>query len=271
MSTNVPTTSAHGAAAAARLASPQAARVADVIRRQPAVCSRPGQVIAVVGCDGSGKSTLVADLLAHVQSHTCAQGMYLGQSSGNIKRAIAHVPFVGTPLTRYLVRKASRVHATGPEGNKSLAAAVVYLLSRWRLHKFRRMISLCHRGRWVITDRYPQAEVPGFPLDGPGLAAKPAQGPLARSLARREQLLYQRMASFTPALVIRLNVDALSAHARKPDHELAMLRHKATWMPTLHFNGARILDLNATRPYAEVLATACRAADRVIEASHAAH
>lgn len=219
-------------------------------------------VIAVVGCDGSGKSTLTADLFHHLCDERPTELLYLGQSSGNIADAIRRLPLIGQAFGRYLVRRAERAHA---KEHKSAApdlatALVIHLLSRWRYHKFRRMLALSRRGVWVITDRYPQAEVPGFYFDGPGLDASVMASPLQRWLARRELRLYQRMASHLPALLIRLNIDADTAHTRKPDHKHAMLLDKVTVIPTLHFNGARILDLDGRDPYPQVLQAALDAA-----------
>src|SRR3546814_16894261 len=126
---------------------------------------------------------------------------------------------IGPAFGRYLLRKAERAHA---KDSKTAApdmptAIVIHLLSRWRRHKFRRMLALNRRGVVVITDRYPQAEVPGFYFDGPGLTVTAASKGLVRWLATRELRLYQRMASQVPALLIRLNIDADTAHARKPD------------------------------------------------------
>jgi hypothetical protein len=113
----------------------------------------------------------------------------------------------------------------------------------------------------VITDRYPQTEVPGFYFDGTGLGvtaqdANQVQAWLVRQLMQSEKKLYDWMASHVPTLVIRLNIDAETAHVRKPDHKLAMLRAKTTVIPTLHFNHANILNLSSLTPYKQVLSEA---------------
>lgn len=223
-------------------------------------------VIAVVGCDGSGKSTLTADLYARLHAQRPTELLYLGQSSGNIGDWIRGLPLIGPAFGRYLLRKAERAHARGSETAMPdiPTAIVIYLLSRWRLHKFRRMLALNRRGVVVIADRYPQAEVPGFYFDGPGLDGSATRSAFVRWLARRELRLYQRMASHVPALLIRLNIDADTAHARKPDHKLAMLRDKVRVIPTLNFNGANILDLDGRDPYPQVLQAALTAARAVI-------
>jgi thymidylate kinase len=217
----------------------------------------PG-VIAVVGSDGSGKSTLSADLVARLSAERETAFLYLGQSSGNILTRIRGLPLIGEVIGRFLVRRSQRVHA---EESRSAApdlpsALVVHLLSRWRNHKFGRMLAMNRRGVVVVTDRYPQAEVPGFYFDGPGLDASGGAKGLVRWLTGRELHLYRRMISHVPALVIRLNIDADTAHRRKPDHKLAMLRDKTRVIPRLQFNGARILDLDSTEPYPQMLSAA---------------
>lgn len=222
------------------------------------------RAVAVVGCDGSGKSTLVAGLVAHLAADGPVECIYLGQSSGRIGAWIGHMPFIGGPCSRYLVRKSERMHEDAGKPIGGMPALVVYALSAWRAHKFRRMLALSRRGVLVVTDRYPQADAPGFHFDGPELPTKPPGSGLVRALTAREKRLYQRMASHVPALVIRLGVDIETARARKPDHREAMLREKIRVLPTLGFNGAPILDLDGRAPAAVVLDAALRAvAERV--------
>jgi len=218
-------------------------------------------VIAVVGCDGAGKSNLTADLHANLRGGSPVGLFYLGQDSGNILRSILRVPLIGGAIGRYLLRKSARAHAEDdkPASPDVATALVIYLLSRWRRRKFQRMLASSRGGAMAITDRYPQAEVQGFHFDGPGLSPTASANRLVRWLATRELRLYREMASHTPALVIRLNIDADTAHARKPDHRLSMLREKVKVIPTLDFNGARIVDLDARLPYPEVVDAALRA------------
>ena len=207
------------------------------------------------------------DLLKHLREEGPIEWLYLGQSSGNIARWIKSRPFIGPPLGRYLVGKADRAHSEKAKTPDTATTLVIYILSQWRALKFRRMLRLNRRGVLVITDRYPQAEVPGFHFDGPGLGAVNAESWLGRKLAASEQRLYQRMASHLPALLIRLNIDADTAHLRKPDHKLSMLRDKVAVIPNLHFNGARILDLDGRDPYEQVLQTALSTARDALEAA----
>lgn len=222
------------------------------------------RVIAVTGCDGAGKSTLSEDLNRLLDTGDPVQWIYLGQSSGNIARWIQELPLIGPPIRSYLVGKANRAHSSKDSTPDTATILVIFILSHWRAHKFRRMLRLCRRGVVVITDRYPQAEVPGFYFDGPGLGAVKAESWLARKLAEREKRLYQWMASHVPTLLIRLNVDADTAYQRKPDHKLSMLRDKVAIIPKLTFNGAHILDLDGRDSYEQLLEVALSTAHKAL-------
>jgi energy-coupling factor transporter ATP-binding protein EcfA2 len=222
------------------------------------------RVIALTGCDGSGKSTLAGHLVVELAKKAPTQLFYLGQSSGRIGEWISELPVIGAPLGRFLNRKAKGVHGhdkSAPPG--TVTALVIYLLSRWRTFKFRRMLALCDSGVTVVTDRYPQDELPGFRFDGPHLAKTTGGNWLVRRLRAHEEALYHWMAASLPILVVRLNIDAETAHARKPDHDIEALREKIAAWPHLTFNGAHILDLDAREPASVIL-------DKTLAAAHAA-
>ena len=226
---------------------------------------RLARVVAVVGCDGAGKSTLCADLIREFGRTGRVEFCYLGQSSGNIAAMIRSWPLIGPAFGRYLLRKSARAHQQESRAPDALTALVIHLLSLWRAHKFRRVLARDRRGVVVIVDRYPQAEVPGFYFDGPGIDPRRPGGWWLRWLTGRELRLYRWMASHVPALVIRLDIDAASAHARKPDHRLAMLQDKVRVIPGLRFGGAKLLALDASAAYSEVLAGARRALTPIID------
>ena len=55
-------------------------------------------LIAVVGCDGSGKSTMAAELIAWLGQFRPVGTVYLGLGSGNIGNRIKAWPLIGPPL-----------------------------------------------------------------------------------------------------------------------------------------------------------------------------
>lgn len=223
-------------------------------------------LIAVIGCDGSGKSTLSEDLLHWVRrEYGPAETAYLGLKSGQMGQRIKAWPLIGPALEKRLSKKAGQARTKGAKIPGLGTALVIYVFSLIRKRRFRRVLRLREQGFIVVTDRYPQVEVPGF-YDGPGLSAATPDSALVAWLAARERKAYEWMASFVPDLIIRLNIDAATAFARKPDHAIELLERKVAVTPLLKFNGARIVDLDATMPYAEELAAAQKAAAEVLDA-----
>ena len=214
-------------------------------------------LIAIVGCDGAGKSTLSTDVVGWLQRDHSVALCYLGLGTGDIGERIKRWPLVGSAIEAKLASKAKQTRTKGKKIPGLLTALVVFGFSLARRRRFRKVLALRRRGVTVITDRYPQTEVMGF-YDGPGLSAARAGGPLVAWLAARERRMYELMAGYRPDLVIRLNVDADTAYRRKPDHKLDSLIAKVAVTPLLRFGGARIVDLDSTLPYAELSTRARR-------------
>ncbi len=222
-------------------------------------------VVAVVGCDGTGKSTLTADLLAYLQSKGVAERRYLGLVSGEMGDKIKLLPIFGVWLEQHLSAKAQRAQDMKQKLPGTGTAIIMHILSLWRVRQIKHVMRLSQRGVLVIADRYPQVEITGFRYDGPGITVTSEDNWLLRKLAARELKLYQWMAQQKPALIIRLNIDAETAHSRKPDHSMAELRDKISVMPRLNFNGTKLVDIDARLPYAEVLANALKAVKSAIK------
>jgi hypothetical protein len=222
-------------------------------------------LIAVVGSDGSGKSTLSADLLVHIQQTRAAESGYLGLGSGEQGRRIGRWPVIGPPLHRFLDGIADRLREPGEPIPGYLAARYALTKSKKRRAKFDALLAQRRAGKVIVTDRYPQLEVPGL-HDGPILAGVATSKRLA-AMQAEERALYAEMAAYKPTLVIRLHVDADTVMLRKPDHDRALITRKVGTVPSLTFNGAPIVDIDATIPYAEELALATAAVDKALAGS----
>ena len=215
-----------------------------------------GPLIAIIGCDGSGKSTVSEEILNWVQGYGPAVAAHLGKQSGNIGRAIAQLPLIGSLLDKFIARKTDSTRAQREKKTPGLLVAlIIYAFSIRRLRRFKRMMAQRHQGLIIVTDRYPQLKFPGA-YDGTGLSVAAPGNCFVRWLARRERVLYEWMTSYRPDLVIRLNVDLDTACARKPDHRRELLRDKVAITPQLTFNGAPIVEIDSTQPLSQVLAEA---------------
>lgn len=222
-----------------------------------------GQLVAFVGCDGSGKSTLTGDLHSALAEALPVRICYLGLGSGAMGERIKQLPLAGPAIERRLSRKAAQSRSREGKIPGLATALVIYGFSLVRLRRFKRMLRLRRQGYVVLTDRYPQTEFPGL-YDGPGLSAAAAGSWIVATLARYERRIYGWMASFRPDMIVRLNVDAATALARKPEHRADLVERKVKITPQLRFAGARIVDLDATRPYVEVRRRAARIVGDVV-------
>ncbi len=222
-------------------------------------------LIAVVGCDGSGKSTLSADLIDHIRKTRPAEAGYLGLGSGEQGRRIGKWPLIGQPLHRWLDGIADRLREPGEPIPGWIAARYAWRKSKKRRRRFDKLLAMRKSGITVVTDRYPQIEAPGL-HDGPIMAGKATSRRLL-ALQDRERALYAEMATYVPDLVIRLHVDIDTAMARKPDHVRNLLARKIDTLADLEFGGAPIVELDATMDYADELALAKSAVDQALAAA----
>lgn len=211
-------------------------------------------MIAIVGCDGSGKSTVSEHILEWVSRYGPAESAHLGKQSGNLGRSLMGLPLVGKWIEGVIGRKLKSVQSSKSKNRtpKMFPALVMYGFTIRRVRRFRRMLALRDKGMIVVTDRFPQLDHPKS-FDGPALDVNAEGNGIIRWLARRERASFEWMTSHHPDLVIRLNVDVETAFARKPDHRKEALRKKIAVAPLLKFNGAPIVDIETVQPLAQVL------------------
>ncbi|WP_202306066.1 nucleoside/nucleotide kinase family protein [Dryocola clanedunensis] len=223
----------------------------------PAACIHG--LIAVVGSDGTGKSTLTTDLVKKMRQYRATERCYLGLISGEDGDKIKRLPLIGIWLERRLAAKSDKSQRMNNKPPALWVAFIMYGFSLWRTFNLRRVLRLAHSGVLVISDRYPQEEISGFYYDGPGIGVERAKGWLQIWLAARERRLYQQMARYRPQLIIRLDIDVDTAFARKPDHSYEELKDKISTMVRLRYNGATIVEIDARAPYEDVLSQALAA------------
>ena len=222
-------------------------------------------LIAIIGTDGSGKSTVCEHLVAWVSRYGPAARAHLGKQSGNVGRALGRLPLVGAAMDRQIRRKSKDVNdAIEADRQPSLfPALVISAFTLRRRLRFKRMLALRRRGLIVVTDRFPQIGIPGA-YDGPGFPDTPRGSRMVLRLARFERATFEWMASHRPDLVLRLNVDLDTACMRKPDHSREALRRKIAVTPLLTYGGAPIVDIDANQPLARVIEEAQTAVARVM-------
>lgn len=113
-------------------------------------------LIAVIGSDGSGKSTVCEHLITVVEKYGAAERVHLGKQAGNVGRAVVKLPLMGKSLNKSIERNKVKTAKKLPG---PVPALVITAFVARRLLRFRHMLACRRRGLIVLTDRYPQDQI----------------------------------------------------------------------------------------------------------------
>ncbi len=225
-----------------------------------------GLLIALMGCDGSGKSTHLHAVQRWLGSEMDILPIYFGSGDGPASLLRWPLKLVADTLRKSPNYQSSRYKVETPSTNvetidpaskrraptrsRMLAKALWALtLSLEKRGKLRRATAARNRGMVVICDRYPQNQVMGF-NDGPLLNAwQNHSSGLLRALARWEGAPYRAAEAYPPDLVIKLDLTAEVAVARKPEMSLEECNRRIAVIEGLAYPAAtQTLLLDATEP-----------------------
>ncbi len=217
-----------------------------------------GQILAFVGADGAGKSTMVREVQKWLAWKVDVRSLYLGSKQPSLRSKLA---YQGVRLMRRSWRFAAST--TGEQSiiarffNFLLQAGIdVHHLSTAQ-DRYKRSLEGRRRadsGSIVIYDRFPL----DVSLDGPKIQTqdKERTHKLTRTLAHMEQELYSKISP--PDHFVLLDVSPAVSMQRKPDHDPAAVATKSRVIRALATNGnhaskAKIIWIDADRPFDEVL------------------
>lgn len=219
-----------------------------------------GAIIAVIGSDGSGKSTISRELRKWLSWKVDIHHTYLGSGDGSIGIRIKLLRFlaalgIGRRATPETARRMGQGHSNREKPRlRELGSGFLGLsIANERYEKMRKANQVRLNGGIVITDRYPQNQFMGI-FDGPRINGVNGDNSRAgQFFARRELERYRSVAELAPDLVVKLHVPVEVALSRKPDHNIDNIREKAEITRKLKFTGAKIADINASKPIEEVI------------------
>ena len=214
-----------------------------------------GCVVAIVGVDGSGKTTVVAAIRAWLGSEIDVVPIYFGTGGGRPSLLLRPLKLM-VPLMRRLYKTkpkgASHGNVSGrPPGRlySALMMGWAIIVAREKRNKLLAARRGANRGLVVIADRYPQNEIVGF-NDGP-LLTRLSGAP--RWLRRFEAASYVLARGLTPDLVIKLEVLPETAARREPDMAPALIRERIADLRRLTFASSRVVRVDAEKPLADVI------------------
>lgn len=226
--------------------------------------STGGIAVAMIGADGSGKSTMSQIMLEWLSWKLSARRYYLGSKEPSRRSRALYLMF----------RAARRSHraVAGKLGKANPLARLAGRTSQWLFdahslslgHDRRRIYRAGLRdaaaGSVVLFDRYPLLA----PLDGPRIGRSNNGSPdaIQRALAGNEEHVYGAIQP--PAHFLVLRVSPAVSLARKPDHEPAAIEAKCRAIDQFlagHFppgywsgqdNNASITTIDADQPFKSV-------------------
>ena len=229
-----------------------------------------GVMVAFLGPDGAGKSTVTRALASLLAQKVDVFLMYFGSGDGpgsllrwplRIARRVAErLGLLSRPARQEGAASVSGDGGGGTGTRRQYGPLQSFGFVLWALtlavEKRRKLRASWHarrRGMIVLTDRYPQAQLPGF-NDGPLLAHLATHRNAAlRALARFEAAPYRWAARHPPDLIVKLTVTRDTATRRKPDTGTHEVERRIAAIRTLAFPGATIVQIDADRPLEDVL------------------
>lgn len=216
-----------------------------------------GIAMAMVGADGSGKTTISSELASWLGGKLAVSRYYMGSKQPSrmttasylafriLRRGHREATFLGESVARRLLARM-----------RDVLLAVHHLsVARDRLRRMKQARQDLSDGYVVIMDRYP-LEALGTTkrirlLDGPSIDAE-ATG-LMGKLAQHESTLYRDFE--LPEAIMLLKVDPHIALERKPDHDLDALVEKTRGVAELEGlaesegRDSRIYRINSNQPW----------------------
>jgi hypothetical protein len=214
-----------------------------------------GFMVAIIGVDGSGKSTSVTAMRAWLGSKVDVVPIYFGTGDGRPSLFLRPFKLMMPLIMRVLKRKPKCAsHGKSSGGAPGLLYSLLLMVwavavavdKRKKLAAARRGIN---RGLIVITDRYPQNQILGF-NDGPLLTRLTV---VPCWLRRFEGAAYTLARRLPPDLVIKLVVTPETAARREPNMDPAVIRERIASLQRLTFPGAHVVCVDAEQPLAEVI------------------
>lgn len=214
-----------------------AGRFNGPVQLKKTIADGGGKIIALVGSDGAGKSTLCNDLVKWLTFKIDTHYFYLGKR-----------PFIKS-YDQHLFSKTGFLF-NNPVLSKyfrKLAGGFYHILLINKKIKMLRLAKrLTKKGSLVICDRFPQKDIMGL-MDGPNLQLKKSW------FSRLEMKLFRKPHKTQADLVIRLNISPVIAAQRKPAYDYKSIEQKCMSLSRISFASAKVVDMDAGRPYEQVL------------------
>jgi thymidylate kinase len=214
-----------------------------------------GIVVALMGVDGSGKSTAVAAIRNWLGSEVDTIPIYFGTGDGRPSLVLLPLKLL-VPLFTRVVPSRPKGASHGKVSSRPPGAVYSVLLTLWstalavekrlKLHQARRAAD---RGLVVIADRYPQDQIATF-NDGPLL---PRLRLVPQWLRRFEAGAYRLARQLPPDLVVKLTASPELLATREPTMNRDVIQQRVGELRMLAFPDSTVVCIDAAQSRDEVI------------------
>lgn len=191
-----------------------------------------GLVVAILGCDGAGKSTTLSYIKKEFNKKLDVVSIYFGSGDGSssfLRKPMKLVAKkVGGKGVGHAVEKEYEEKKKVSLKSRLYSVAKVLwaiTLANEKKTKQRQMVKARNNGLLVLTDRYPQNNMPGA-SDGPLLSRYQNGHGFMKRISYWEQKIYASFSLNVPDLAIKLMVPTEVAIARKPEMTVEEIENK---------------------------------------------
>ena len=213
-----------------------------------------GAIIALIGGDGSGKSTAVAEISTWLGHEFEIRPIHLGKPRWSATTFAVRGGLKVIKLAHNALPKRSTGTMTATEADPSYREiAWLTCTARDRYLAYRKARRFADRGGLVISDRYPHPELQSMdvPLIG-SLETQPPEGRLSSALEKLERQYHQQIEP--PEILIVLRIDPESAANRKTDEPSDYVRRRVAEVWGIDWESTSVPVIDARRPKEEVAA-----------------
>lgn len=210
--------------------------------------STGGAIIAVIGGDGSGKSTALDEVYRWLRSEFDVRRIHLGKPKWSFTTIVVR----GTLQVLSTIAGAGRT-TRGEESRQNVVdryRPVFWMVckARDRFHTYRKARRFTTNGGLVVSDRYPHPSL--RLMDAPQIERmvdETLDGPLVRRMMRIEQKYHQAIG--LPELVVALRLDPEIAVLRKTNESAESVRRRGNeiWNMTWEDGSVRLIDASKSK------------------------
>ena len=191
-----------------------------------------GIVVAILGCDGAGKSTTLSYIKKEFNKKLDVVSIYFGSGDGSSSLLRKPMKLVakkigGKGVGHAIEKEYAENKRVSKKSRLYSAAKLIWAitLAQEKKTKQRQMMKARNRGLLVLTDRYPQSIIPGAG-DGPLLNRYQKAKGLLKRMSDWEKKIYEGFSENPPDLAIKLMVPTEVAIARKPEMSVGEIENK---------------------------------------------